>query len=300
MLNPLDAVRYRRRPQTVEEEAERFCREMARREAKNFYWGFISLPYDQRIAIYALYDFARQVDDEVDGAPAPELIPQRLAEQRERVHACCAAPRDENVSDPVMHVLARAVERYEIPEAELQELIDGVERDCTCTRYESWDELRDYCNLVASVVGRMCVRIFGFTDPLALQRADELGLALQLTNILRDVREDAEMGRIYLPQEDLRRFGISDETLLRGEPADGWNALIAFETQRAQKLFKSGYQVMRYIPRRAGACVQTMAGIYEGILRKIERDPELPLRERAALSRSEKLRVVLGSWLRPA
>lgn len=301
MLNPLDAVRYRRRPQTVEEEAERFCREMARREAKNFYWGFISLPYDQRIAIYALYDFARQVDDEVDGAPAPQLIPQRLAEQRSRVSACYAEPRsDEHALDPVMHVLAKAVERYGIPETELQALIDGVERDCTCTRYESWEALRDYCNLVASVVGRMCVRIFGFTDPAALQRADELGLALQLTNILRDVREDAEMGRIYLPQEDLRRFGISDEALFRGEPGDGWNALIAFETQRARKLFKSGYQVLRYIPRRAGACVQTMAGIYEGILRKIERDPQLPLRERAALSRSEKLRVVLGSWLRPA
>jgi phytoene synthase len=146
----------------------------------------------------------------------------------------------------------------------------------------------------------MCVRIFGFTDAMALQRAVDLGLALQLTNILRDVREDAEMGRIYVPQEDLRRFGIPDDALLRGEPGEGWGALVAFEAQRARELFESGYEVLRYIPRRAGACVQTMAGIYEGILQKIERDPYLPLRERAALSKSEKLRVVLGSWLRPS
>ena len=296
MLKPLEAVRYMRRPQSVEQEAERFCREMARREAKNFYWGFISLPHDQRMAIYALYDFARQVDDEVDGAPRPDLIPARLAAQRERVRRCMAGECD----DPVMHVLAKAVRRYAIPESELQELIDGVERDCTQTRYERWEDLREYCRLVASVVGRMCVRIFGFSDERALERADDLGLALQLTNILRDVREDAEMGRIYLPQEELRRFGVDDGALLAARPGEGWNALVEFETQRARQLFKSGYEVLRYIPRRPAACVQTMAGIYERLLRKIERDPQLPLRERAALSKGEKLQVVLESWLRPA
>ncbi len=295
MLKPLDAVRYMRRPQSVEQEAERFCREMARREAKNFYWGFISLPHDKRMAIYALYDFARQVDDEVDGAPRPELIPQRLAAQRERVARCMRGEFD----DPVMQVLAKAVSRYAIPESELQALIDGVERDCTQTRYETWEELREYCRLVASVVGRMCVRIFGFTDDAALLRADDLGLALQLTNILRDVREDAEMGRVYLPHDDLRRFGISEEAMLGVDPGEGWNALVKFETQRARQLFKTGYEVLRYIPRRPAACVQTMAGIYERLLRKIERDPHLPLRERAALSKREKLQVVVQSWLRP-
>lgn len=296
MLKPLDAVRYMRRPQSVEQEAERFCREMARREAKNFYWGFISLPHDQRMAIYALYDFARQVDDEVDGAPRPDLIPERLAAQRERVRRCMVGEFD----DPVMQVLSKAVTRYAIPESELQELIEGVERDCTQTRYETWNDLREYCRLVASVVGRMCVRIFGFTDDEALARADDLGLALQLTNILRDVLEDAEMGRIYLPQEELRRFGISEEAMLRVQPGDGWNALVAFQVQRARELFKTGYEVLRYIPRRPAACVQTMAGIYERLLNKIEKDPQLPLRERAALSKGEKLQVVLESWLRPS
>ena len=279
--------------QTVESEAERFCRDMARREAKNFYWGFISLPYDQRMAIYALYDFARQVDDDVDGAPSPDLIPARLAEQRARVNGSFDA------DDHVMHVLLRAVQRYNIPSSELLALIDGVECDLSAQRYETWEELRAYCMLVASVVGRMCVRIFGFSDAAALDRADDLGLALQLTNILRDVREDAGMGRIYLPQQELRRFGISNDALLAGEPGDGWDAFVAFQTARARDLFAAGYQVLRYIPRRPAACVQTMAGIYEGILRKIERDPHLPLRGRAALSKGEKLRVMVGSWLRP-
>jgi phytoene synthase len=283
-------------PLWVDQEAERFCREMARREAKNFYWGFISLPHEQRMAIYALYDFARQVDDEVDSAPRPELIPEKLSAQRDRVTKAEPSPE----GDPVMYVLSRAVERYSIPEAELLALIDGVEMDCTKTRYATWPELREYCTLVASIVGRMCVRIFGFDDLQALDRADDLGLALQLTNIMRDVREDAAMGRVYLPQEDLARFGISEQALLAGNPGDGWDQLVAFETQRTRALFESGYQVLAYIPRRPAACVQTMAGIYERILEKIERDPQLPLRERAALSNGEKLRVMVASWLRPA
>jgi phytoene synthase len=282
-------------PLLVDQEAERFCREMARREAKNFYWGFISLPHEQRISIYALYDFARQVDDDVDGAPRPELIPEKLAAQRDRVKT----PEHSPEADPVMYVLARAIERYAIPQSELLALIDGVEMDCSKMRYATWLELREYCKLVASIVGRMCVRIFGFDDPQALDRADDLGLAMQMTNIVRDVREDAAMGRVYLPQEDLARFGVSEGALLDGNPGEGWERLVAFETQRTRALFESGYQVLGYIPRRAAACVQTMAGIYERILEKIERDPQLPLRGRAALSNGEKLRVVVASWLRP-
>jgi phytoene synthase len=272
--------------------AERFCGEMARREAKNFYWGFISLPYEQRIAIYALYNFARQIDDEADVAGGPGL-PQRLAVYRERAHQLVRG----EYCDPVTHVLAQAVQRYAIPESELQALIDGVEVDAHRTRYESWDELRGYCRLVASVVGRMCVRIFGFTDPAALERADELGLALQLTNILRDVREDAGLGRVYLPADDLRRFGIAERDVLQGYSPSGWSELIAWEAARARSLYASGLRVLDYIPPRAAVCVKTMAGIYERILDKIEGDPHLPLRGRASLSRLEKLRVVVESWL---
>jgi phytoene synthase len=274
--------------------SERYCHELARREAKNFYWGFISLPYDQRVAIYALYSFARQVDDEADG-PNRREFPERLELHRERIRRCVQG----EWNDPIMRVLANVVERYRIPESELLELVDGVELDFFRKRYRTWEELQGYCRLVASVVGRMCVRIFGFEDPSALQRADDLGLALQLTNILRDVREDAQMDRIYLPQEDLERFGIDEEQLFKGIPDDDWRRLVAFEAARARDLFVRGYGVLRLIPRRAAVCVHTMAGIYERILEKIERDPDFPLRGRTSLSPSEKLLVMVGSWLRP-
>jgi phytoene synthase len=274
-------------------ESERVCQRMARREAKNFYWGFISLPRHQRSSIYALYDFSRQVDDEADDASRPRLA-DCLAAHRERARRCARG----EYSDPVTQVLARAVERYSIPESELQAVIDGVELDFRHTRYRTWEELRGYCCLVASAVGRMCVRIFGFRDPAALERADDLGLALQLTNILRDVREDARMGRIYLPEEDRDRFGVTERDLLDGRPSAGWRALVDFEARRARALFADGLRVLDYIPRRPRACVGTMAGIYSGVLSKIEHEPELPLRERASLGRGEKLRVVLASWLR--
>jgi phytoene synthase len=278
--------------------AERFNRDMAKREAGNFYWGFISLGHHERMAIYALYNFARQVDDEADGMKGTEALaalPERLKHHRERISR---AVRGDYGDDPILRVLAEAIERYQIPENELQMLIDGVEMDFSHSRYATFEDLRSYCNLVASVVGRMCVRIFGFSDPIALERADDLGLALQLTNILRDVREDAlDMQRVYLPQEDLERFAIPERSLFDGALAPGWNDLVAFQVERARRYFVTGYEVLHYIPRRPAACVHTMAGIYEELLKKIERDPALPLRERAALSKTEKLRVVVRSWL---
>src|SRR5262252_9960033 len=274
-------------------EAERFCQQMARREAGNFYWGFVSLPRDQRVAIYALYDFARQVDDDADAAGRPHLAAS-LERHRKRARACAAG----DPSDPVTLVLSRAMRRYGMPEAELQALIDGVQTDLTRTRYATWPELEAYCRLVASTIGRMCVRIFGFEDPSALEHADDLGIALQLTNILRDVKEDGELGRVYLPQDELDRFGISEAGLLSGQPGSNWEALVAFEAARAREYFRSGLRVLELIPRRPAACVKTMAGIYQRILGLIERQPRLPLRRRASLSSGAKLALVLRSWAR--
>ena len=277
--------------------AERFNRDMAKREASNFYWGFISLSHHERMAIYALYNFARQVDDEADTVGV-ENLPARLAVHRARISAG-RARRLWRRPD-----LARALRGDRAvcdSRRRAAMLIDGVEMDFSKSRYRTFDDLKDYCNLVASVVGRMCVRIFGFSDPIALQRADDLGLALQLTNILRDVREDAvDMNRIYLPQDELARFDIPESALFSGEIRPGWNELIAEQVARAREYFETGYEVLRYIPRRPAACVQTMAGIYEELLKKIEREPGLPLRARAALSKTEKLLVVVRSWLSSA
>lgn len=274
--------------------SEKYCEAMARREAANFYWGFLALPRAQRTAIYALYDFARQVDDEADSDAVP--AERRLA-GLERHRQRLSNARSDDSTDPVMSVLAHAMVRYSIPASELEMLIDGVAMDLAITRYHTFAELREYCRLVASIVGRMCVRIFGFRDPRALELADELGVALQLINILRDVREDASRGRIYLPLDELRAFGISEQDVLRGRPAPRWNEFIAFQAARARRHHADGIRVTEHIPRTAAVCVRTMAGIYTGILERIERDPRLPLRRRASLSPVDKLGVMARSWI---
>ena len=274
--------------------SERYCEAMARREAANFYWGFLALPRPQRVAIYSLYDFARQVDDDADsGSDGAWAREQRLRHHRERLHGARAG----DTTDPVMSVLASAMTRYAIPMSEVERLIDGVAMDLTVTRYRTYDELRDYCMLVASVVGRMCVRIFGFRDDRALALADELGVALQLINILRDVREDGSRGRIYLPLEELDRFGIGEDDVLAARWTARWPQFVAFQAARARDRYNAGIRVTDHIPTSSAVCVRTMAGIYMRILERIERDPLLPLRRRASLSPAVKLGVMARAWL---
>jgi 15-cis-phytoene synthase len=274
-------------------EAERVCQRLARRDAANFYWGFIALARPQRTAIYALYDFARQVDDAVDSPGVVDPRP-RLDEMRRRVRRAIAGEPD----DEVTTVLARAVAAYRIPVSELDSLIDGVERDLTTLRYANWDDLADYCRLVASTVGRMCVRIFGFNDDIALAHADDLGMAMQLTNILRDVRGDLELGRIYLPADELAAFGIDEEQLGAAAVPAGWDEFVRFQAARARRLFASGLRVERHIPQRAGICVSTMAGLYQRILAEIELRPDVPLQRRLSLTPASKAAVLLRAGLR--
>src|SRR5579872_1685276 len=167
------------------EASEQYCQEYTRREARNFYWGFVALPKRQRIAIYALYSFSRQVDDDVDMNGSLELAQERCRFQRARIDSCYA---DGGVStaenDPVLRVLAEVVRDFQIPREELLALVKGVEMDLERPRYATWADLETYTHHVASAVGRMTTRIFGFTDPVALEYADALGTALQITNIL--------------------------------------------------------------------------------------------------------------------
>lgn len=292
---PPDAITLPSRPgrsPDVWRASERYCRETTRREARNFYWGFLALPRRQRIAIYALYSFAREIDDDVDLNRGGTDV-DRFLWHRRRVERCVAGEAD----DPVMRVLTRVVSEYGVRRDELEALIAGVESDLSVQRYETWAELREYCRLVASIVGRMCVRIFGYTDEVALELADDLGIAMQLANILRDVREDAERGRVYLPQDELRQFGVSDGEVLSGAPGAAWEPLVRHQIRRAEQHFDSGLQVTTVVPRRAGACVLTMAGMYRAILAEISRDPYLPFKRRAALGKRDKLLVMARSWL---
>ncbi len=269
-------------------EAERVCQRLARRNAANFYWGFIALARPQRTAIYALYDFARQVDDAV-ASPGDAEPREGLAQMRLRLRRALTGRPD----DEVTTVLARAVASHRIPLMELEGLIDGVECDLTTLRYQTWEELAVYCHLVASTIGRMCVRIFGFDDEVALSHADDLGLAMQLTNILRDVRGDLELGRIYLPADELAAYNISEAQLAGAEPAPGWSDFVAFQARRAHQLFASGLRVERHIPKRAGICVRTLAGLYQRILAEIEAHPEVPLARRVSLAPSSKAAVLI-------
>lgn len=273
-------------------EAERVCQRLARVNAANFYWGFIALARPQRTAIYALYDFARQVDDAVD-SPAGDDPRAALDATRRRLYRALAGEPD----DEVTAVLARAVAAYRIPVTELEGLVDGVECDLTTSRYATWEELAAYCRLVASTVGRMCVRIFGFDDEVALRYADDLGVAMQLTNILRDVHGDLEMGRIYLPADELAAFGITEQHLAQANTAPRWNEFVDFQARRARGLFASGLRVERHIPQRAGICVRTMAGLYQRILAEIEQHPEMPLQRRLSLTRSRKAAVLVRAAL---
>jgi phytoene synthase len=274
-------------------EAQRVCHRLARRNAANFYWGFIALARPQRTAIYALYDFARQVDDAVDAPGGGGEPREALDEARRRLRRALAGDPD----DEVTAVLARVVAAYRIPLLELDALIDGVGCDLDTPRYASWTELTGYCRLVASTVGRMCVRIFGFDDEIALHYADDLGVAMQLTNILRDVRGDLEMGRVYLPADELAAFGIDEAQLAGLEPAPRWGEFVDFQARRARGLFASGLRVERHIPQRAGICVRTMAGLYQRILVEIEQQPDLPLQRRLSLPPASKAAVLLRASL---
>ena len=269
------------------------CEAITRAEAANFYYGIRLLTPPRRRALCAAYAFARRIDDIGDGElPGDEKL-RLLGQAETQLQGLGSAGPG---GDPVLVALEDATPRFGIPLGALGELIEGVRMDVLETRYETFEELVGYCRRVAGAIGRVCLSIFGSRAPArgkatADELADDLGVALQLTNILRDVREDAENGRVYLPGQDLRRFGVADGTRLAGLPAgelDGVCSLVRFEADRAQRWFERGMQLVPLLDRRSGACVRAMAGIYHRLLVRIESEPERVLRERVSLSGREK------------
>jgi phytoene synthase len=263
-----------------------YCQNVARREAANFYYGIRLLPKERRNALCAIYALARRVDDIGDGsAPRDEKL-RRLDEERRKL-----ASVDTAYDDPVLVALADAVVRYPIPFDAFTELIDGVQMDIVDTRYETFADLLPYCRRVAGAIGRLSLGVFETRDrEIASVYADDLGVAFQLTNILRDIREDLEQGRVYLPAEDLERFGCdlsaADESL---------NELVRFEADRARAWFESGLELLPLLDRQSAACVSAMAGIYRRLLARIERRPDLVLRGRVSLPTWEKGWVAVRS-----
>jgi len=266
--------------------AYRHCQALTRREAKNFYYGFMLLPAAQRRAIYAAYAFARECDDIVDAGLPVEEASARLAAQRELLARCLEG----SPQGPVFLALADAVRRYGIPHDYFYRLIEGVEADLTVRRYATFEELKRYCYLVASVVGLISIEIFGYRGgELARGHAADLGVALQLTNILRDVQEDLQRGRVYLPEEELVRFGYKPDFLRRGVANEAFHQLMAYQVARAEDYYERGRMLLPLLPRRARACVGVMAGIYRTILDDISRRPDTVLRQRVSLSAGQKL-----------
>jgi phytoene synthase len=266
------------------ERAYRSCVRTTRHAAANFYYGISLLPRPKRWAMSAVYAFSRRVDDIGDGSLQNSTKLAALAAERDRVDLLRAGKLDG--SDPVMVALADAQPRFDLPLDALTCLIDGVELDVRGTTYETFDELVVYCRHVAGSIGRLCLAIFGAANREAAEPlADDLGVAMQLTNILRDVREDGECGRIYLPAEDLRRFGIGDPATA---PPHALANLIRFEASRNREWFARGLVLADLLDSRSSSCLLAMTGIYRGILERIERQPAEVLQRRISVPAWEK------------
>lgn len=268
------------------------CRRIAHASGSSFYAGMRLLPGDRRDAIFAVYALARRIDDVADG-PLPQ--DRKLAElartraQLERLH---------DADDPLLIALDDASRRFPIPLAAFGELIDGAEMDVRGHTYSTFADTELYGRRVAGSIGRLALGVFETSDRATAERlADDLGVALQLTNVLRDVREDLRAGRVYLPTEDLYRFGCRVESDRIEGPAE---LLIAFEAQRALGRLDRGLTLVPLLDRRSGACVLAMAGSYRRLLERIALHPDVVLEGRPTLRRWEKGWVVARSLARSA
>jgi phytoene synthase len=273
---------------------------ITRRSRSNFYYGFLALPRPRRDALYAVYAFCRTVDDIADVGQAqgddPAALRRALGVWREEV-ARCYAP-DGAPQHPIARRLRAAAQDFPIPREALEAIIEGVESDLDRRTYETAEELYPYCYRVASAVGLCAVEIFGYTDPRARQYAIDLGLALQLTNILRDVGADARAGRVYLPQEDLRAFGVTADDLREGRYGPAFERLMERQAERARSFYRAAWASYPAADARSLVPAEIMGRIYFALLREIERRRFRVLDGRVTLPARRKVGVALGCWLR--
>ena len=277
------------------EASYRHCQRVARRAASNFYWSFWLLARNERRAMCALYAFARQADDVADGdLPVPERR-AALAELRAQLQAALA----HGGSGPLLPALADSVWRYKIPPRYLLEILDGVALDLDNPQFETFAELRNYCYHVASAVGLACLHIWGFRDESVLAPAIDCGIAFQLTNILRDLKEDAARGRCYLPREELADFGYTRDDLSAHVCDARFLRLMQFQTERAESFYGSGERTVNYLAPRGRRVFRMMFCTYHELLRQIQRRPLDVFGPRIRLSRATKVilaaRAVLDS-----
>jgi phytoene synthase len=272
---------------------DEYCQQKAVGSGSSFYYSFLFLPPERRRAITALYAFCREVDDVVDGVVDPQLAAMRLAWWRQEVARLFAG----SPQHPVTRALQPALAPFGMRAERLNEIIDGMEMDLTQTRYLDFAALERYCYHVAGVVGLLAAGIFGYSDDRTLEYAKNLGTAFQLTNIIRDVGEDARKNRIYLPMEDLRRFDVTASDLLQARYSPGFAALMSFQAERARTYYAKAMAALPAADRRAQRPGLIMAAIYSALLSEIERDGFRVLTQRTSLTPLRKLWIAWKTWI---
>jgi phytoene synthase len=259
----------------------------------SFSYSFVVLPAEQRRAIGVVWDFCRAVDDAVDEAESPEIARREIKKWREEVERVFGA---ESPLTPQAQNLKPFVATFSLSRQPFDDLVDGVEMDLDRTRYATFEELVGYCRRVASAVGMMCIEVFGSRDSRSREYAFNLGLALQLTNIIRDVKADLKQGRIYLPREDLKQFGVTEQSLREGVMTPAVRNLLAHECQRARHFYAAAAQAMPHEETRKLVAAEIMGGIYFEILQRIERRDYDVFTERVRVPKLQRAGIALRIW----
>ncbi|HSD61436.1 MAG TPA: presqualene diphosphate synthase HpnD [Burkholderiales bacterium] len=273
---------------------DQYCQEKAAQSGSSFYYSFLFLPPEKRRAITALYAFCREVDDVVDECSDPQVSRAKLAWWRQEIAGAFAG----NPQHPVTRALAPAVQRFNLPPEPFQEIMDGMEMDLTQDRYPDFNSLALYCHRVAGVVGQLSAEIFGYQDHATQKYAHELGLAFQLTNIVRDVGEDARRGRIYLPLDEMAKFGVAPADVIQGRESEGFRGLIASQIGRARAHYEQALALLPSQDRPSQRPGLVMAAIYRTLLDEIERDGCRVLNQRVALTPIRKLWIAWKTWVK--
>jgi phytoene synthase len=272
---------------------DEYCQQKAAASGSSFYYSFLFLPRERRRAITALYAFCREVDDVVDETSDSQLAATKLAWWRVEVRNLYAG----NPQHPVTKALSPFLETYSLKEENLNDIIDGMEMDLTQSRYLDWPGLERYCYRVAGVVGLLAAGIFGYSDRRTLDYAKHLGIAFQLTNIVRDVGEDARKNRIYLPMDDLKRFGVPAADVLNARETPGFQELMKFQAQRAKDYYAKAFDALPKADRKTQRAGLIMAAIYRTLLDEIERDGFRVLTQRTSLTPLRKLWIAWKTWI---
>ncbi|MFQ5846331.1 MAG: presqualene diphosphate synthase HpnD [Candidatus Methylomirabilales bacterium] len=265
---------------------------LVKKSQSSFYYSFLFLPRPKREAIYAVYALSRSVDDIADDPGDVAEKAERLKAWREELDRCYAG----RPTHPITTQLRDCLDRYPVPQRYFEELLAGVEMDLTISRYSTFADLHRYCYRVASVVGLICIEIFGYRHETTKAYAVNLGLALQLTNILRDLKTDGRRGRIYLPQEDLQRFEYREDDLLNGRYTPAFFSLMRFEADRARESFRQAAASLHPEDRKNMVAAEIMGRIYRETLEAIERKNYRVFGDRIALSTARKLQLALTTW----